>query len=161
MRWTAGATRILGRGSGFSLTELLLVLFLLFLAFMVGSYFVGRQRIAGQEKEAQAYGRAVATALEQAYLEGKFSGTVQDREAFLAATFTSRGFYSDTNIPSTWSCNFLPDRYPFRGIPRPSYVECAVGVLQRGGTGTLLSRTDTFVVYTKRVGGNRVYSTIP
>lgn len=149
------------RARGFSLVELLVVIGIGLLLAVLGTRMLGAGRQAAWEKEAEAFGKAVLAALEQAAAEGVYDskrrllealpqGITQDHTgASLNASGARRLCERVGRLSGTRT------RFP----QAPSYVGCVVELETRtvsaGGMEASVSR---FVVYTWVKGrGRREY----
>lgn len=139
------------RARGFSLVELLVVIGIGLLLTVLGTRMLGAGRQAAWEKEAEAFGKAVLAALEQAAAEGVYAskghlltalpeGFTQDR--------TGAPLYASGNLRLCERVGRLPGartRFP----QAPSYVGCVVELeTQTVSAGNQVASVSRFVVET-------------
>lgn len=146
------------RARGFSLVELLVVIGIGLLLVVLGTRMLGAGRQAAWEKEAEAFGKAVLAALEQAAAEGAYASKGHLLEALPVGYTRDR-----TGAPLNASGNpRLCERVGRLSGTRtrfpqaPSYVGCVVGLeTQTVSAGGMEASVSRFVVYTWVKGRGR------
>ncbi len=150
------------RARGFSLVELLVVIGIGLLLAVLGTRMLGAGRQAAWEKEAEAFGKAVLAALEQAAAEGVYDSKGRLLEA-LPEGFTQDNTGASLNASGARRrlCERVGRLPGTRTLfpQAPSYVGCMVGLgTQTVGTRGMEASVSRFVVYTWVKGrGRRVY----